>query len=423
MNPINTDYLKAKIDVTQLFTHYKFEKVTDAGEWVKSLCPYHDDSNPSFCMRKSDTRFHCWSCPAKGDAIQLVMDLENIDFNTAVNKLAGICGYVTNEDSKMEYIRSRFLGNDDAPEEKEEVLLYNPRLHDLNKKAAEYFKNALPSSIAEMYLVNRNFHSDTVAPFCLGYYKEDFINWAITQGFTQEELILAGFLTIYGERFSERLMFPIYDNQGNIVAFSGRALLEQQEPKYTATQNSDFYKKGFFLYGLQNVKRKEPIVLVEGNLDCIRLSINGINCVAQLGTALTKNQCKLLKSLTDEVILLYDGDEAGQKTSYSSIIPLMEAGLYVKIALVPPGDDPDTYVVHGGAESLKVDIIEKAVKAVKTYLGSPLSAGKGISSLLVDCLRAVNKIEDQVVRDLYVKDLSEAFGLSEKSILAELKKV
>lgn len=423
MNHINTDYLKAKVDVAQLLTHFKFEKVTDAGEWVKSLCPYHDDSNPSFCMKKSDTRFHCWSCPAKGDAIQLVMDLENIDFTAAVNKLAGICGYVTNEDSKMEYIRSRFLSNEDGQEEKEEVLLVNPRLYVLNAKAQAYFTAALPGSVAETYLASRGFTLEDATKFGLGYYQDDFINWAITQGFTQDELLTAGFLTIYGERFTDRLMFPVYDYYKNIVAFSARALLEGQEPKYTATQTSEFYRKGFFLYGLQTVTKNNPVVLVEGNLDCIRLNLNGINTVAQLGTALTRQQCKLLKFLTDEVTLLYDGDDAGQKTSYSSILPLIEAGLYVKIALLPPGEDPDTYVKHCGIEELKRDVLEKATKAIKTYLGSPLSVGKNISSLLVDCLKAVNKIEDTVVKNIYVNDLSTAFGLSEKSILAELTKV
>ena len=423
MNHVNTDELKRQVDVAKLLEHYNFEKIEDNGDWVKCLCPYHQDTNASFCMRKSDTYFHCWSCPAKGDAITLVMHLDNIPFEDAANKLSGICGYNINEDSRMEYLRSKWLRTEVPMVEKSTFLVENPRLHKLSRWATQAFSQFYASSKAREYLMGRGFSDEAAAKFELGYYPPaGFTDKAMRAGATEAELAALGFLTPYGERFSHRLMFPIYNVSGDISAFSGRSLDEGQEPKYTATPTSDYYKKGLFLYGLQNITAGEPIVLVEGNLDCVRLANIGFNTLAQLGTALTSSQCQLLKSLTPQVILMQDGDDAGQQSLYNGILPLIETGLDVQVAILPDGEDPDTFCHKYGKEGL-ADFIAKSQNALEHYIISKYSMGQEKTALLSTVLTSVRKMPDGDIKNQYITQCAFIWGYSEQSIKTELRKM
>ena len=395
-----------------------------------ALCQYHEDKDPSFSIRKRDTVFHCWACNAKGDAIKLVMDLDNVDFTTAVNKLAAISGYKVTDDYKLEYIKKKLTPIEEETEE--HSLIESPRLYQLNRWATDELRNQYSNSLAQKYLNERGFNDDVAQQFGLGYYHinndyNGFLAEAERQGFTKQELIVAGFLAEYQdgiyERFLNRLVFPIFNYNRNIIAFSGRALTSEQLPKYTATANSEFYKKGFFLYGLQFTQRNSPLVLVEGNLDCIRLIINDINTVAQLGTALTKHQCQLIKFLTDDVTLLYDGDDAGRKTSYTSILPLVENGVYVKVVILPDGNDPDTFVKNFGVNTLKDMLTQNRKKGLAYLLCESVKHGRQPERVLIDCLKSINKIVDPVIKACYIEDASSVFGFSEEALRAELGKV
>ena len=422
MNHVNTEELKRHIDVNKLLEHYHFEKVEDAGEWVKALCPYHPDTNASFCMRKTDTFFHCWSCPAKGDAIALVMHLDKLQFADAANKLSGIFGYSVDEDSRMEYLRSKWLKTEVPVVEKDTFLIENPRLYKLSRWATQAFSKIYAQSKAREYLIGRGFSDEAAAQFQLGYYPPaGFANVALQAGATEAELMTLGFLAPYGERFSHRLMFPIYNVNGEISAFSGRSLDEGQEPKYTATPTSDYYKKGLFLYGVQNVRAGEPIILVEGNLDCVRLVNLGFNCLAQLGTALTISQSHLLKSLTNQVILMQDGDDAGQHSLYKGILPLIETGLDVRVAILPDGEDPDTFSKQYGKEGL-AHFITGSKNALEHYVVSKFSAGQDKTTLLSTVLASIKKMPETVIKSQYVTQCALTWGYSEQSIKTELRK-
>ena len=423
MNHVNTDELKQHVEVAKLLEYYHFEKMEDTGDWIKALCPYHQDANPSFCIRKSDTYFHCWSCPAKGDAITLVMHLENISFADAANKLAGICGYHINEDSRMDYLRSHWLRTESVQEEKDIGLVENPRLTKLGAWASYVFTKIYPNSKAREYLMGRGFSDEIADKFKLGYYPPSgFTERAITSGATEAELAIMGFLTPYGERFSHRLMFPIYNLKGEVSAFSGRSLEENQEPKYTATPNSEYYRKGFFLYGLQNIRINEPIILVEGNLDCVRLVSLGFNAVAQLGTALTVQQCQLLKSLTSQVILMQDGDDAGQKSLYKGILPLIETGLDVKVAILPPSEDPDTFCKQFGKDGL-THLFADLTDGLKHYIDSKFAVDQNKTTLLSECLASLKKMPEGAMQDRYIQQCAFYWGYSDQSIKAELRKL
>jgi DNA primase len=423
MNHINLQDLKQKVDVANLLTHYEFKKIEDKGDWILAMCPFHQDSNPSFNMRKGDTYFHCWACKTNGDAIKLVMDLEHLEFTEAINKLAGLTGYIINDDSRLEYLKAKWMSNPKKEEAIEKVFVPSKRILELNWWAKHFFEEDLRGSIAHEYLETRGFGLDEAQAFDLGYYspKASFIEEAKHLGYSDTELTVAGFLTSYGERFVDRLMFPIYDFDHNVVAFSGRALIEGQEPKYTATPNSDFYKKGLYLYGLNRVQNLDDIILVEGNLDCVRMSNNGFNVLAQLGSALTIDQCKLLRTLDATVVLLYDGDSTGRAISSSNILPLIEQWVYVEVATLPMGYDPDTFIKNFGVAPMK-ELIEQKVNGIKYYFEQQLLLGKQPECILSNCLRAVHLIKDELVQDLYIVHMGETFGLSEKSLRIEIKK-
>lgn len=424
----NIQEIKGMVDVAKFLQHYKFGRVREEGNQVLALCPYHDDKNPSFSMQKGTTLFKCWSCQEKGDAIKLIMDIDSVKFADAVTKLAGFVGYNESDEAQLEFLRNKWLRPQEHPEEQGTKLVPNDRLLQLNWWAKFFFEERLRGSIAEKYLSARGFSFDDMNEFCLGFYdpSSHFIEEALHQGYTKEELATAGFYSEYDgrtfERFANRLIFPIYNTDHKVVAFSGRALLETQQPKYTATPNTEYYKKGLFLYGLQHVDPWKSIVLVEGNLDCIRLRRNGINAVAQLGTALTDEQCKLLSTLSEEkgITLLYDGDAAGRKTTLANILPLYEAGLDVWVVSLPDGTDPDSFVKTNGVVALET-LINSHQHGLKFYKEACKS--RRTEDVLSEVLKVANRIENQEVREQFIGAISETFGVSHRLVMAEMKKV
>jgi len=255
MNFVDIKNLKEKIDVLDILKYYDFKNIQDNGDWVTALCPYHSDRNPSFSIRKSDTYFHCWSCKEHGDVIKLIMDMENVDFNTALDKLKAKLGYTETANQKLEYLREKWLKPEKINEDKKEEIVESPRLHMLNTLASNYFVGEYYNSKARKYLLQRKFKDHAVKKYSLGYHPSDnkFVIHARSKGFSDEELYLGGFQGLADDsmRFKDRLMFPVYTINDQITAFSARALNEENLPKYTGTPNSQYYKKGRFLYGLQ----------------------------------------------------------------------------------------------------------------------------------------------------------------------------
>lgn len=419
-NYIDTAELKSKIDVVKFLQDFNFEKIQDEGEWVVARCVYHEDDKPSFSMKKGTTQFHCWSCKESGDAIKLVMDMNNVDFNTALCTLANMVGYSTDGNGQLDYLKNKWLKSDKDTTKKSKEIIPNERIFELNKIAEIYFRGCFINSLASDYLKNRGFTDESAFNYLLGYYPSEcsFITEVLSKGFTIEELKEAGFLTEFRERFTSRLMFPICDLNNRVVAFSGRALAPDQEPKYTASPNSSYYKKGNFLYGLQNVKQNKPFVLVEGNLDCIRLQSVGINSLAQLGTALTNEQCDLIKSISNKIGLMYDGDEAGKKSFITNIPTLIRHGIVVHAIILPEGYDPDSYVLKFGVDKTK-ELIKDAMPTIEYYSkNSPIGGYFSFIALLA----SIKNIKEKEIQNYYIKSASETFKLSEESVRAELKR-
>ncbi len=415
MAHVDTKDLKEKIDVQDLLEEYSLDKIKDEGEWVKSVCPYHSDSNPSFSMRKSDTYFHCWSCEAKGDAIQFIMDMDSVSFKEALDKLMAISGYIVTEGSQLEYLKKIWFHKDKNIEESEPDLLEDSNILKLNKLSNEWFVEELPVSVAKVYIEERKFSLELCRELGIGFYPKGFVNKATRDwGFSHEELYAAGFLRGDGsERFTGRITFPIYNESGNIVAFTARSL-DGSDPKYSNTPNSPFYKKGYFLFGLQTLRAGEPITLVEGNFDFVRLASKGINCLATLGGTFSEKQASIIKKYTNKITLLYDGDIAGRKAAIRTFLVLLKYGLQISVINLPEGEDPDTYIVD--------DKQVTSIDAVMHYVNYEKDGGIKMPRILSILLSKVAKIQEREERALYIEKLAEIFDLSLETIQSELKK-
>ncbi len=427
---INTTEIKEKVDVVSLLKEYGFSQIEDNGEWINAICQFHDDTNPSFTIRKSDTKYHCWSCKVSGDALTLVMELDGVDFKSALSKLAIMTGYsLDSTEQNLLYLRKRWMNELKESRTNVVTLIDDERLLLLNNVAANYFRTELEKDLdAQAYLIHRGFVIPDVEDFHLGFcpYK-GFAEYMQFMKFTYDELINSRLFGDYGyglvPKFEGRLIFPIFGSVGKHVrGFSARAISEEQVPKYINSTNSEFYKKGHFLYGFEQATSKEPLILVEGNFDCIRMRIKGFNAVAQLGSALTPVQCKLLGQKCRTIVLLYDGDDAGKLMAFKNIPIMIENSLIPKVVFLPREEDPDTFVRYKGVKEL-TKLIDNSEDGLSYLVYCEGGCGGDDVSILSLCLKMISKAKDSVSKEYHTGVLSRLLPFSPEIIKAELKKV
>ncbi|MCO5298031.1 MAG: DNA primase, partial [Fimbriimonadaceae bacterium] len=315
------------------------------GKW-KGLCPFHDDKNPSFEVNPSIGRYHCWACGEKGDIFSWVMKTRNVEFREALEILAREAGV------ELEAYK--------GPTRSERLALEDAMEH-----AKRFFEAELKrSEAARKYCADRGLDESTLSAWEIGYApdvgdalagslrKEKFELRRCKELFLVEEDASGG----YYDKFRGRLMFPIRDEHGKLVAFGGR-VLGDGHPKYINSSDTPLYRKSHVLYGMHRAKaaiaKEQQAVLVEGYLDVIACHRAGLEtAVASLGTALATEQAKLLGRWCRQAVILYDADEAGKKAADRAADILQEAGLEVRIALMPPGEDPDTLLRTQGAAAV-----------------------------------------------------------------------
>jgi len=329
-----------------------------AGTNFRALCPFHKEKSPSFHVNPSRQSFHCFGCGAGGGVFRFVMDYEHLDFPSAVRKLAQRAGIVLSEE------------NDPQEQVRRDQ---RSRLMELHREVSAWFHlNLLRTQEADharAYLKKRGLSKETAVEWQLGYAPagwEIFRNWGLAEGFTREEMILGGLLATKEEdtsggydRFRDRLMFPIRNDYGEVVAFSGRILGDSdREAKYVNSPETPIFSKGRLLFGLDKSKRPlidagEAIVL-EGQIDLISAFEHGVhNVVAPQGTAFTADQARLLKRFVERVILCFDSDIAGQNAVEKSLPSLLAAGIEVRVARLPKGSDPDSLIREQGVEAFQ----------------------------------------------------------------------
>jgi DNA primase len=347
-----------------------------AGANFKALCPFQPEKTPSFPVSAQRQTFRCFGCGAGGSVFRFVMDYEHIDFPSAVRKLAARVG--------IPVIEERGLG--DAENRQHEARRTLLKVH---AEAAEWFhENLLKKKFAEPareYLKQRGITAEIAKRWRLGYAPDEwdaFGSWARGQGFGPRELLESGLVktkdpadqtskiehqTSY-DRFRDRIMFPICNDLGEVIAFSGRVLKEKEgAAKYLNSPETPLFRKGSVLFGLDKTKRAlieaNCAIVCEGQLDLISLFEAGItNVVAPQGTAFTETQARTLKRLVDEVVLCFDSDVAGAKAAERSLDALLENDLIVRVAEIPPGDDPDSLVRREGKEEF-----EKRIAAARDF--------------------------------------------------------
>ena len=341
----------SRTDISDLIGSYVSLK--RAGSNMHGLCPFHSERTPSFTVFSKTNRFYCFGCGSGGDAITFVMKAENLDYPSAVEFLATRAGI-------------------SIPQEQDAINnmgMSRKRVYEMNLAAAKFFRENLfdkniGADALNYFLGSRKLSMATIKRFGLGYAPNNF--WALTNhmrklGFSEQELI-DGFLCGRSQKsgklydyFRNRVMFPIIDVTGNIIAFGGR-VMDDSKPKYLNTSDTPGFKKSKNLFALNYAKNHcaEQIILCEGYMDVIALHAAGFeNAVATLGTALTQEQARMMNKYTKKVVLLYDSDEAGQRATDRAIKILGEVGMDVRILKLNGAKDPDEYIKKFGADRFR----------------------------------------------------------------------
>jgi DNA primase len=392
------------------------------GSDYRGQCPFHGGKNRNFAVIPKKGRYYCFVCHESGDVFSWFMKRQGLSYPDAVRETARRAGIVIPE-------RAERAGPDP-----------NEPLYGAVAAAHDWFTRQLieqsEAKVAREYLAGREIPLDTAAMLGLGFAPtgKAFLTAMATLGINEKVLLQAG-LTAQREdgtvspRFKGRILFPIHDLRGRAVGFGGR-LLGPGEPKYLNSPESDIFHKGKQLYNLHQAKgpirKEESVILVEGYFDVIRLSLAGVeHVVAPLGTALTPEQAALLKRFTSAATLLYDSDQPGLRATFRSGDELLRHGVRVRVATLPPGDDPDTLVKNGGAQALDpllrdaIDLFERKIQLLERkgwFQG--VEHRRDALDRLLPTIRAAT---DPITRELYLSLAAERAGVSKEVLEQELK--
>lgn len=396
------------------------------------LCPFHQDRNPSLSVSPSKGIFKCFVCGKAGSAISFLMEQEHLSYSDALRYLAKKYG--------IEIVEKEETAEEMANRKKHESLLV------VTDYAQKFYQKVLwetevGKAIGLSYFREREFTEETIREFGLGYAPSKSISLtsdALKAGYKKEYLIETG-LAVEKEdgravdRFFDRVMFPIYSISGRVIGFGGRTLkTDKSVAKYVNSPQSEIYDKSNTLYGLYQAKsaitKQDRCILVEGYADVISMHQAGIkNVVASSGTSLTKGQIRLIKRFTENVTIIYDGDTAGIHAALRGIDLILEEGLAVKVALLPPEDDPDTFAKSHTFEEIQ-EFIDKGARDFIEFKSDVLLEDTGNdpilkSRMLGDMVQSVAVIPDPIVRETYAKTVSERFEYRLEPILQKIRQI
>jgi DNA primase len=402
-----------------------------AGTNFVGLCPFHREKTPSFNVSPSRQMFRCFGCGKGGDVFRFLMDYENIEFVDAMRRLAERAHIVIQEENTPGAADSRAL--------KDKLLT-------IHEQITQRWQNALTtdpgSQIARDYIAKRQVPEEMVKLFRIGYAPdswEDTVNWAKTKGFDLELVAQAGLIIKreggegYYDRFRGRLMFPICDEQGRVVAFSGRILSgDEKTAKYVNSPETPIFTKGRLIFGLDKAKRAildtQFAVVCEGQLDMIACYGAGVqNTVAPQGTAFTAEQARILKRYAKEVVLCFDSDNAGVKAAVRVLDDLLNSGLAIRVASVPQPHDPDSFVKEFGAEAFN-GLIEKAIGFFDFYLDllckqNDIRSDRGQKEVARAMSVALEKANDPMLFERYARKTAARLGADPVQAINAFKKL
>jgi DNA primase len=407
----------------------EYVQLRKRGKNYIGLCPFHNEKTPSFTVSEDKQIYHCFGCHSGGNVFKFIMEYEKISFIESVQEMAHRYGINIDVNEK-----------DLSDRQSEQEILF-----DINTEAAKFFSGNLLShsngDIAREYFQKRKVKLQTMRAFGLGYSLpgwDNFVSYAQEKKLDLERTISLGLIgqgkdgRLY-DRFSGRIIFPIFSPNGRVVGFAGRILegKDGNNAKYLNSPESSIYVKGRILYGLSfakdDIRRLDKAILVEGYMDLISLHQAGIkNVVAVSGTALTEEQVQLLSRYTKNAVLLFDADTAGIKASMRSIELLLRKDMEIKIASLPSGEDPDSYVNNYGRERFE-EIINKAQNFLEYQSAYYEAQGmfqdsSKTASAVRELVKPVAIINDELKRSLLIKSIAKKFNLREKLLETELEK-
>ena len=416
-------------DITDLISRYV--TLSKMGQNLRGLCPFHSEKTPSFTVTPAKQMFYCFGCGVGGDALTFLMKKEGMEFPEAVSELAKQAGVSLP-------IQSAKLGHDGDG-------TYRRRLEDLHTVASAWFRNNLLFSSqgepARAYLATRGIGPAIHEEFGLGYALPEWdglIRHLLKSGASPNDLVKAGLAvnrddrdknTRHGnrcyDRFRNRLIFPICDVRGNVIAFGGRTI-HDETPKYLNSPETPLFNKGKSLFGLDRardaVRREQALLLVEGYFDVMVLHQAGIRHVAApLGTALTKDHMQIIRRLSSTVIFVFDGDAAGMKAALRALDIFVNSGMTVKVAVLPSGEDPDSFVRSHGNEAL-LHIVANARSLLEFTIAQCLHRMSGETTedrvrSVDEVLRILQKTDNHIEREEYTRQVAERLGVRQQLLV------
>jgi DNA primase len=429
LSPATRERIRAASDIVDIIGSYL--PLKKAGANFVALCPFHKEKTPSFNVNPHKQIFHCFGCHKGGDVFTFVKEYENIGFMDAIRRLA--------ERAKIPLEFDQTPGEQQSRHIKDQLL-------QIHEQITQRWQNALLNEaggqIARDYLTKRGVSPEAVKLFRLGYAPDawdDTVNWAKSKNHDLALVEKAGLILRkeggehYYDRFRGRLIFPICDEQGRVIGFSGRVLSgDEKTAKYVNSPETPIFTKSRVFFGLDKSKRALLdagfAVVCEGQLDLIACFMAGVqNIVAPQGTAFTADHARIIKRYVDEVVLCFDSDEAGQNAAVRSLDHLLASGLAVRVAVVPAPHDPDSFIKANGGEAFR-KLVEDAEGFFDYYLKrlcekNDVKTDKGRTVVVRSMLEALQKTGNRVVFDKYAHALTFKLGLSFRSIVDEFQKV
>lgn len=417
--------LRTRADIESTISPYV--QLRRHGKLLTGLCPFHNEKTPSFTVYPETQSYYCFGCGNGGDAVTFIKNIENLDYVEAVRYLADKVGLSVPQDNYSSDLYEK-----------------RRRMFEANRLAARFFHTVLYTEQGAeglRYLHDRGLTDATIRKFGLGYAPKSWDalrNHMHEKGFTDIELYEANLIRMsdkngkkhYYDAFVERVMFPIIDLRGNVLAFSGRAITSDAQRKYVNTGDTLIYKKGENIFALNFAKKSnsDALILCEGNVDVISLHQAGFdNAVAGLGTALTEQQVALLSRYASDIYLCYDNDEAGLKAARKAIALFSKTTLRVKVIRMQGGKDPDEIIKKFGAERFK-SLLEGAANDVEYRIlrareGLDLTTPDGKARFLEAACAVLATLKNPTELDIYAARLSEELGVAKEAILLQTKQV
>ena len=425
----NLEQIRAASDIVDVIGSYL--PLKRAGANFVALCPFHKEKTPSFNVNPNRQIFHCFGCHKGGDVFTFVKEYENVDFPEAVRRLA--------DRAKIPLEHEKNAGEQQSRHIKERLL-------QIHEQIAQRWQSALANEesgqIARDYLARRGVPDEAVKLFRLGFAPDlwdDTVNWAKSKGHELALVEQAGLILrkqdgdSYYDRFRGRLMFPICDEQGRVIGFSGRVLSgDEKTAKYVNSPETPIFTKSKVFFGLDKSKRAVLeagyAIVCEGQLDLIACFMAGVqNVVAPQGTAFTADHARILRRYVEEVVLCFDSDEAGQNATVRSLDNLLASGLAVRVAVVPAPHDPDSFIKASGGPAFK-QLIERAEGFFDYYLNrlcatNEVTTDKGRLAVLRGMAEAVHKTGNVVLVDKYAQKTALRLGVTPDAVRAEFRKL